>query len=133
MKLVKSVQDKIIAHAEQENPRESCGLVCIVNGKQKYFPCKNLGVGTDNFVLDPDDYDKADTAGETSLMFKILLLICNILNITLEKYLNAPLLQLPLCVATIAAVANVIGSQQWQWWGQTMAVETEAAAGALNN
>ena len=66
-------------------------------------------------------------------MFKILLLICNILNITLEKYLNAPLLQLPPCVATIAAVANVIGSQQWQWWGQTTAVETEAAAGALNN
>ena len=64
MKLNKSIQDKIIAHAEQENPRESCGLVCIVSGKQKYFPCKNLGVGTDNFVLDPEDYDKADTAGE---------------------------------------------------------------------
>ena len=64
MKLNKSVQDKIIAHAEQENPRESCGLVCIVSGKQKYFPCNNLGVGTDNFVLDPEDYDKADTAGE---------------------------------------------------------------------
>ena len=64
MKLNKSVQDKIITHAEQENPRESCGLVCIINGKQKYFPCRNIGVGTDNFVLDPEDYDKADTAGE---------------------------------------------------------------------
>lgn len=64
MRLNKSVQDKIISHAEQENPRECCGLVCIVNGRQKYFPCKNLGVGTDNFVLDPEDYEKADMAGE---------------------------------------------------------------------
>ena len=64
MKLTDSVKRQIIAHAEQENPRESCGLVCIINGKQKYFPCRNLGVGTDNFVLDPEDYDKADTAGE---------------------------------------------------------------------
>ena len=64
MKLTDSVKRQIIAHAEQENPRESCGLVCIINGKQKYFPCRNIGVGTDNFVLDPEDYDKADTAGE---------------------------------------------------------------------
>ena len=64
MKLTDSVKRQIIAHAEQENPRESCGLVCIINGKQKYFTCRNLGVGTDNFVLDPEDYDKADTAGE---------------------------------------------------------------------
>jgi proteasome lid subunit RPN8/RPN11 len=64
VKLTDSVKRQIIAHAEQENPRESCGLVCIINGKQKYFPCRNLGVGTDNFVLDPEDYDKADTAGE---------------------------------------------------------------------
>jgi hypothetical protein len=32
-------------------------------------------------------------------------------------------------VATIAAVANDVGSQQWQWWGQTTVAETEAAAG----
>lgn len=64
MKLSNAVKDKIIAHATEQAPKECCGLVVISNGKQKYIPCKNLGVGTDNFVLDPIDYDKADTAGE---------------------------------------------------------------------
>ena len=36
-------------------------------------------------------------------------------------------------VATIAAVANNVGSQQWQWWGQATAAEIEAAVGAHNN
>ena len=36
-------------------------------------------------------------------------------------------------VVTVATVANDIGSQQWQWWGQATAVETEAAVGAHNN
>lgn len=64
MKLSNAVKDKIIAHATEQAPKECCGLLVISNGKQKYIPCKNLGVGTDNFVLDPIDYDKADTAGE---------------------------------------------------------------------
>ena len=36
-------------------------------------------------------------------------------------------------VVSIATIANDVGSQQWQWWGQAMAVETEAAAGAHNS
>jgi hypothetical protein len=36
-------------------------------------------------------------------------------------------------VVTIATIANDVGSQQWQWWGQAMVVETEAASGAHNN
>ncbi len=36
-------------------------------------------------------------------------------------------------VFTSATVANDVGSQQWQWWGQATVVETEAAAGAHNN
>ena len=34
---------------------------------------------------------------------------------------------------TIATIVNDVGGHQWQWWGQAMAVETEAAAGAHNN
>lgn len=64
MKLSNAVKDKIIAHATEQSPKECCGLLVVSNGKQKYIACKNLGVGTDNFVLDPIDYDKADTAGE---------------------------------------------------------------------
>lgn len=62
--LEESVKSLIIQHANQDNPRESCGLVIIHKGKQRYIPCKNLGTGTDNFVLDPEDYATADEQGE---------------------------------------------------------------------
>ena len=94
---------------------------------------------------DEDEYYRHPCGGGTSgassvllcdppLIVKIdvqkLLLICNILNITPEKDINAPsLLLLPF---TIAAVANDVGSQQWQCWRQATVAETEAA-GAHNN
>jgi len=64
VKLKETVKKQIITHAEIEFPKESCGLVIIKKGKQFYIACNNLGVGTDNFVLDPVDYDKADQQGE---------------------------------------------------------------------
>jgi hypothetical protein len=36
-------------------------------------------------------------------------------------------------VVTIATVANDVGSQQWQCWGQATVVETEAVVGVHNN
>ena len=67
-------------------------------------------------------------------MFKILLLICNILKINpgerSKRSVVATTAVSAAIVATINAVANDIGSQQWQWWGQAMVAETEAAAGA---
>ncbi len=36
-------------------------------------------------------------------------------------------------VVAIATVADDVGSQQCQWWGQATAMETEAAVGAHNN
>jgi proteasome lid subunit RPN8/RPN11 len=64
VKLKESIKKQIITHAEIEFPKESCGLVIVKKGKQLYISCNNLGVGTDNFVLDPVDYDKADQQGE---------------------------------------------------------------------
>jgi proteasome lid subunit RPN8/RPN11 len=58
------VKAKFVDQAKAEAPRECCGLVIIKNGKQLYIPCKNLARGTDNFILDPQDYEKADIAGE---------------------------------------------------------------------
>jgi len=64
MILSDSVKARFVDQAKAEDPRECCGLVIIKNGKQLYIPCKNLARGTDNFILDPQDYEKADIAGE---------------------------------------------------------------------
>jgi proteasome lid subunit RPN8/RPN11 len=40
-------------HARQAYPRESCGLLVIRKGREVYWPCRNLGVGTDQFVIHP--------------------------------------------------------------------------------
>ena len=64
MILSETVKAKFVEQAKAECPREACGLVIIKNGKQVYCPAKNLAKGSDNFILDPIDYDKADTAGE---------------------------------------------------------------------
>lgn len=51
-------------HAEQEYPRECCGLIAVVKGKEKYFPCNNKSSNKDHFVLDPKDYANAEDQGE---------------------------------------------------------------------
>ena len=56
---------KALLHAQCEDPRESCGLLLNVKGKERYYPCRNLSI-TDNqcFIIDPEDYVKADNIGE---------------------------------------------------------------------
>ena len=58
------VKANFVEQAKAEAPREACGLVIIKNGRQVYKPCKNLAGSTDQFILDPNDYDKADQEGE---------------------------------------------------------------------
>jgi proteasome lid subunit RPN8/RPN11 len=65
MNLIKKVVLDIRKHAESEYPKESCGLVVIKGGKQVYFPCKNLADNQlDHFIIDPEDYAKAEDMGE---------------------------------------------------------------------
>jgi len=53
-----------LAHAQEAFPRESCGLLVIRKGREVYWPCRNIGVGTDQFVLHPEDYAQADEQGQ---------------------------------------------------------------------
>lgn len=52
------------AHARREFPRECCGLIGVVNGKERYVPCRNLSESAEHFILHPADYAAAEDLGE---------------------------------------------------------------------
>ena len=56
---------KALLHAQREDPKESCGLLLNVKGKERYYPCRNLSMTEHQcFIIDPEDYVKADNIGE---------------------------------------------------------------------
>jgi len=53
-----------LLHAKEQDPKESCGLLLNIRGKERYFPCKNLSTAyLENFIIDPIDYAKAEDSG----------------------------------------------------------------------
>jgi len=50
-------------------PREVCGLVVVVKGRERFWPCPNRAEGDDHFVIDPEDYAAAEDAGEVVGVF----------------------------------------------------------------
>jgi len=50
-------------HAAECAPRESCGLVLVIKGREVYRPCRNMAADKE-FLLDPLDYAKAEDDGE---------------------------------------------------------------------
>ena len=58
-------KEKAANHAKECFPKESCGLLAIVKGKETYFPCKNLANDQISyFIIDPDDWANAEDSGE---------------------------------------------------------------------
>ena len=65
MTLPNEIKEQALAHAKSEAPKESCGLVVVVKGRKRYFPCKNIAETPDeHFVLDPISYVEAEEKGE---------------------------------------------------------------------
>jgi proteasome lid subunit RPN8/RPN11 len=48
--------EEIREHFEKEYPREGCGLLGIVKGKLKWFPCANVAESKNDFVMSSEDY-----------------------------------------------------------------------------
>tara|TARA_R100001509_G_scaffold165419_1_gene146983 strand:- start:8413 stop:9120 length:708 start_codon:yes stop_codon:yes gene_type:complete len=60
-----SWKEKALIHAKEQDPKESCGLLINIKGKEKYFACRNLSLTNHQcFILDPEDYVRADNKGE---------------------------------------------------------------------
>lgn len=60
----KIIERAIFRHAEASYPRESCGLMIVVKGKEQYFPCTNTAVGSEHFIISPEDFANAEDKGE---------------------------------------------------------------------
>ena len=53
-----------LTHAKEQDPNECCGLLLNIRGKERYHPCRNLSVDSNEyFILDPEDYIKASNLG----------------------------------------------------------------------
>ena len=84
-------------HFKKEYPREGCGVISVVKGKKKWFPCTNVAEEEEDFIIDSQEYLKLkrttdivaivhshpDKSAEPS---EIDIKYCNALGITYHIY-----------------------------------------------
>jgi len=59
------VKNKIILHAKEQYPKESCGLLIVIKGRLFYESCKNIAeTPSEHFIIDPKDYLAVSKKGE---------------------------------------------------------------------
>ena len=58
-------KNKAAEYAVECLPKESCGLIAIIKGKETFWPCKNLSEAPDEyFVMCPDSWAECEDQGE---------------------------------------------------------------------
>jgi proteasome lid subunit RPN8/RPN11 len=58
-------REAAINHAIAAYPHESCGLVVVVKGRERYYSCRNVATSpSEHFVIHPEDWMAAEDAGE---------------------------------------------------------------------
>ena len=63
MQLSDELRSEILQHAKTETPKECCGLVAVVKGRHRYFPCQNIADTPDeHFVL--SGWNEVEDQGE---------------------------------------------------------------------
>ena len=50
--------EEIQKHFEAEYPREACGVIGVVKGKKRYYPCENVAEDDNDFIMSSTDYMK---------------------------------------------------------------------------
>ena len=46
-----SWKEEALIHAKDQDPKESCGLLLNIRGKERYYPCRNLSMTIINVSL----------------------------------------------------------------------------------
>jgi len=56
--------DEIEKHFEDCYPREGCGVLAVIKGEMRWFPCKNVATDEEDFIIDSEEYIRIAQRGD---------------------------------------------------------------------